>query len=328
MALRSDQSVTGTSRTVIERPQRTVTTSHKNGRVINGLHMSYAKHTIWSDPGPFHAQLIELPNEPRPLADAIENFLIHHAIARAMGFGVPDYAEADRNLRSAERLLGTAIGRDARSLFELRNLPDYLYGTCHDFALIAVSRFRSLGVEARLRVGFADYFGKGRWEDHWLCEYRSGEDWRLLDAQLGRRARVGYGIEFEIEDVPRKQFRPACEMWMAIRARDIDPAICGVSHAGISGDWFAAGSVLRDAATLSAIETLPWDYWGPAREIGQTMAVPTVAYSQIDELANAFLQAPNSPETASTRLDQLPWARPGETVLSFIDGGLRERPLI
>ena len=289
--------------------------------------MSYAKHTVWSDPGSFGERLAKLPNDPRDLADSLENFLIHHAAARFLKFGVPNYAESDRNLRTIERLLKTAFERDDRPLSKHRDLPAYLYGTCHDFALFAVSRLRSHGIEARLRVGFVDYFRQGRWEDHWLCEYRANGDWRLLDAQLGRRAREGHGIEFEIDNVPRLRFRSGCELWLAIRSGEIDPAICGLFYAGISGDWFPASSVLRDATTLSAIEPLPWDYWGPAREFSRTQTVPVVAHPELDELANAFLEPLNSPEAAKPILDDFPWAKPGDTVLSFFDGELRERSL-
>ena len=119
---------------------------------------SYANQTYWSDPKQFADQISLLPIAPAALADALEEFLIHHAAARAIGFGVPDYAEADRGLRTVGRILETAFGRDDRPLTTHRDLPNYLYGTCHDFALLAASTFRANAIEARLRVGFVDYF--------------------------------------------------------------------------------------------------------------------------------------------------------------------------
>lgn len=291
--------------------------------------MSYAEHTIWSDPGAFRPRLLELPSSPVELADALENFLIHHAAARFLKFGVPDYAEADRNLRTVGRLLDMAFARDDRPLTAHRDLPAYLYGTCHDFALIATSLYRSLGIEARLRVGFAGYFITGRWEDHWLCEYRSDGVWRLLDAQLGRRAREGHGIAFDVADVPRQRFLTAAELWLGIRQGEIDPAACGVNFAGISGVWFPAASVLRDAATLSGIEPLPWDYWGPARSFVETRIVPEAAALELDALAAAFAEPPASPEAGRRLLDErFPWAVPEETVLSAVRDVLVERPLV
>lgn len=290
--------------------------------------MSYAAQTVWSDPGPYAERLADLPTEPLALADALENFLIHHAAARFLKFGVPDYAETDRALRTVERLLQTALERDARPLSEHRDLPAYPYGSCHDFALLAAGVFRARGIEARLRVGFVDYFRVGHWEDHWLCEYRIDGGWRLLDAQLGRRAREGYGITFDVTDVPRAHFRPGCALWLALRAGDIDPAVCGLSYAGIDGDWFPAGSVLRDAVTLAAIEPLPWDFWGPAREIAEARRVPTETLPQLDALATAFVDPPATREEAEARLGDFAWARPGATVWSNTAQSLQEQPLV
>jgi Transglutaminase-like superfamily len=279
-----------------------------------------AQHTHWSDPGIWSPRLGELPSDPAALPDALENFVIHHAIARSMGFGVPPEAETDRNLRTSAKLLETLVNRDSRPLSEHRRLPDYLYCTCHDFALLALSVLRENGVPARLRVGFASYFVKGKWEDHWVCEHRTGERWAVLDGQLGPRARAGFGIGFEVSDVPESGWRSAASIWRGIRSGEIDPQACGVSFIGISGAWFAAMSVLRDAAALAGIECLPWDYWGPGREICAAHDVTDEQARDIDALAAALEPAPASRDEAEAVLDRFPWARPTPTILSFPEG--------
>ena len=82
-------------------------------------------------------RLRELPAEPTAIPDALENFVIQHAIARLKGLGVPEAAEPDRNLRTVARLIEALVERDARPLTEHRAISNYLYGTCHDFALLA-----------------------------------------------------------------------------------------------------------------------------------------------------------------------------------------------
>ena len=278
----------------------------------------YEQHTAWSDPGSLSARIRELPADPTAIPDALENFVIHHAIARQMGFGVPAAAEPDRNLRSVARLVAALVARDSRPLTEHRDLPDYLYGTCHDFALLAMGALRERGVPARLRVGYASYFNAGRWEDHWICEYRNGERWAVLDGQLGPRARAGFKIGFPVADVPRSGWRSAPSIWRAIRAGTVDPAICGVSFAGIKGAWFVASAVLRDAAALAGIECLPWDYWGPARRFLETRDVSEDEAREIDALAEALDPPPASQAAADAVLDRFPWARPTDTVLSVI----------
>ncbi len=290
--------------------------------------MKYSQHTEWSDPHSFLEQLVELPCEPRELADALENFIIHHAAARSLDLEIPQYAETDRNLRTVGRLLKTVFERDHRPLTEHREPSAYLYGTCHDFALLAVSRLRSHGFDARLRVGVVDYLEIGYWEDHWLCEYFTGGKWHLFDAQLGNRARSSFGIDFDIGHVPRHRFRSGCELWLDIRSGKIDPAKCGVSFAGIHGEWFAASNVLRDVATLAVIEPLPWDSWGPAREINRNKTVPIERHADFDGLANQFVAPPASLDAARSLMAQFPWAEPGDTVLSFVDGALEECSIV
>ncbi|HKW55577.1 MAG TPA: transglutaminase domain-containing protein [Stellaceae bacterium] len=260
----------------------------------------------------------ELPADPAAIPDALENFVIHHAIARQLGFGVPDAAEPDRNLRSLARLIEALVGRDSRPLTEHRDLPDYLYGTCHDFALLATGALRERGVPARLRVGYAGYFNPGRWEDHWICEYRTAERWAVLDGQLGPRARVGFKIGFPVADVPGDGWRSAPSIWRAIRAGTVDAGICGVSFAGIKGRWFVASAVLRDAAALAGIECLPWDYWGPARRFRETREVTEAEAKEIDALAEALDPAPATQDAAAAVLERFPWARPTDTVESVI----------
>jgi hypothetical protein len=277
-------------------------------------------HTAWSDPKTYRAQLRELPSEPAFLPDALEGFVIHHAIARALGHGVPAAAEGDRNLRFVSSLLAAATARDARALTEHRGLGDYLYGTCHDFALLAASVLREHGVPARLRVGYASYVRRGCWEDHWVCEYRTGAGWSVLDAQLGARARAGLRIVFDVTDLPETAWRPAASIWRGIRSGAIDPATCGVSFANISGAWFVAAAVLRDAAAMAGIECLPWDYWGPGRSICAAHAVTDEQAHEIDALAAALEPAPADRPAANAILTRFPWARPTPTILSFPEG--------
>ncbi len=281
---------------------------------------SDAEHTYWSDPGALRSRLAELPSEPLMLPDALENCVIHHAIARAIGFGVPATAELDRDLRTAARLLDALVRRDERALSQHRALSDYLYGTCHDFALLATSVLREAGVPARLRVGCASYFRAGYWDDHWICEYRRGEDWAVLDAQLGPRARAGFRIGFDVSDVPAEGWRSAASIWRAIRAGTVDERVCGLTNAGIEGRWFVASAVLRDAAALTGIEALPWDYWGPGRAFRETRQVSPDWAREIDALAAALDPAPASREAAEAVLARFAWARPTPTVWSLPEG--------
>lgn len=273
-------------------------------------------HTSWSDPGPHFRALDVLGEQPRGIADGLEEFVIHHTIARQLGFGVPPAAEGDRSLRRATALLGTAFARDPRPLGLHRALADYLYVTCRDFALLAMSALRHRGVPARLRVGFAGYFTPGLWMDHWVCEYWLEGHWRLLDAQLGRRAREGMGIGFDIADMPAGQFITGGEAWRAIRSGMLDAETCGLPAADIAGEWWVAASVMRDAAALAGIEALPWDDWGPGRRFRVDRAVDAKDAARIDELAAALDPAPLDRTVAIALLARFSWAAPDDETLA------------
>jgi hypothetical protein len=194
-----------------------------------------AVHTRWSNPGAHKLRLAEFPATPQALPDALEGLVIHVFVARSRGFQIPAGVEGDRYLRRTERLLDTALERDGRALIEPRDVPNRLFGNCHDFALLAVSRLRESSVPARLRVGFATYLAPGHWEDHWVCQHWTGTQWATLDAQLGPKSRSGLGISFDVSDLSDREWRSAASTWRAVRAGEVDPRLCGVSFAGLPG---------------------------------------------------------------------------------------------
>jgi hypothetical protein len=62
---------------------------------------------------------------------------------------------------------------------------------------------RSKGTPARLRCGFAAYFGD-RWADHRVCEYwdRDARQGRSSDPQIGEMFKDMFEIRFQPADVP------------------------------------------------------------------------------------------------------------------------------
>ncbi len=283
------------------------------------MKISYATHTVWSNPGSFRNRLPELPDTPDRMADVLENFMIHHSTAHLLDIRIPDAADFDRRTRTVERLLSTAVMRDRRYLSVQRELSDYLFVGSREFALLAASVLRSNGVEARLRVGFVDYFKTDHWEEQWLCEYWTRDGWKLLDAQLGWRARGAYGIDFPSEDVPEGRFLSAGQLWHAIRSGEIRAAQCGRHRDGITGVWLPAACMLKDVATLCGFEPLATDHWGPATAFSRNRAVSVRDYAELDSLADLFADAPRSPFEARSLAERFSWALPGSAIMNEVD---------
>ncbi|MBN33380.1 MAG: hypothetical protein CMM46_01130 [Rhodospirillaceae bacterium] len=68
-------------------------------------------------------------------------------------------------------------------------------------------------------------------------------------------------MTFDPWNVRRDAFVTAPDAWDAYRRGDVDGDGMGFRHIGLVGAWFAAGSLVRDVASLARIELLPCDYW-------------------------------------------------------------------
>ena len=155
----------------------------------------YSEHTPWSEPGRFAELVSTWPLDPVDLSKAIAERLVHIRSDEGKGHADQDRLRLDLGLHSTDELLAASEER------RRGGGPSKVGAVCRDFALLAVSAFRSHGVPARLRVGFADYFTEGFFEDHWLCEWRDGDCWRRLDVEVGAGATPSR-ISFDPTDVP------------------------------------------------------------------------------------------------------------------------------
>jgi hypothetical protein len=155
--------------------------------------------------------------------------------------------------------------------------------------LFLVSMLRAKGVPARARCGFGVYFNPPRFEDHWVCEYWNDNErrWVLADSQFNEVWLGRLNIRHDPMDVPRTQFVTAAEAWWRCRADEADPALFGISFAGLFGLWFIAGNLARDLAALNKVETLPWDLWGAHPRPGEHLDANGLNF--FDEIARLTL---------------------------------------
>lgn len=285
----------------------------------------YRAQSVWTDPGPFASRLAAIDPAPAHVADAVSGLMLHPMLAPVHGIAVPAEAADDRLLRPVDAMLERLVARDAAPLTIPRAPDDRLFGTCASFARLATAVFRAHGVPARCRVGFAAYFSPAL-EDHWVCEYRDGAAWRLLDAQLGdRHTARGPARAFPAHDVPRDQFLDASTAWRRMRAGEIDPSRMGLSFLGLTGAWFVAGNVMLDAAALNKEELLPWEKWSVGRTLGPGSTVPPDVAARFDAVTAVLAGAPDA-TTAARVYREHDWLRVTPTVLSFGDGPPVEVP--
>lgn len=251
----------------------------------------------YSDPGARRDLFADLPQGPKALAGVVQGVLMHQHVASTYGVKLSSQQLAQAHVRPVEGMLDGIARHDSRPLTDARAADQRQVGVCRHFTLMHVAMLRDQGTAARARCGFATYFRKGMFVDHWVTEYWCAErkSWLLADAQLDPHQRKLLGIDFDPLDVPRDRFLVAGDAWQRCRDGTAAPGDFGILH--LFGAWLVAGNVVRDVAALNNQEMLPWDAWGdmPATDseidhafIDRLAAISRAPDTHADELARAY----------------------------------------
>jgi hypothetical protein len=239
-------------------------------------------HTPMTDPNGLVALVARLPGKIAVLNRVVRGLVVHCEWLEQYGVDRSAFGTISRTTLPIKQRLAALIERDGRELDESRLPKQRQIGTCRDFALMMCAFLRTKGTPARLRSGFASYFGEG-WEDHWVCEYWNSREarWCLTDAQLDDVIRAACKITFNTADVPRHMFLTAGEAWLRCRTGNDDPNRYG--QGSTRGIWFMTVNVVRDAFAINNRETSAWDRWREAPPESRT--VSSQELTAIDELA-------------------------------------------
>jgi hypothetical protein len=223
----------------------------------------YRTPVALSNPGSQAALFDDLPHGPEKLAGVVQGLLMHQHVAPTYPVTLSGAQIEQAHVRSVEAMLAAIMAHDARPLPTARSTGERQVGVCRHFTLLHVAMLRRQGIAARARCGFAAYFAKQKYVDHWVTEYWHGERaaWVLFDAQLDAHQRALFRIPFDPADVPRDRFLVAGDCWQLCRTGKADPMDFGILD--LFGWWMIAGNVVRDIAALNNHEMLPWDCWHP-----------------------------------------------------------------
>jgi hypothetical protein len=224
----------------------------------------YRAHSIFTDPGARAALYADLPRDVPGLARVIQGVIIHPGWARRYGVEVSELDNTRFGLRLVEDLLRRIEQRHAGSLTVARPPADRIGAICRNFGVLLVSMLRQQGIPARLRIGFAGYFGGRRAYDHRIAEYwdEARQRWVLADPQMDDLQRRYRHITFDTLDIgPNDPFLRAGDVWTRCRAGALAPEDFGDSDTDI-GMPPIRYALLHDFAALNKFELLGCDDWG------------------------------------------------------------------
>ncbi len=243
----------------------------------------YRRQSGMSDPGAHAARLAALPEDLPELATGLQGLILHEHWSGAYGQVLGDERRGEVHLRDVPAMIDRMLAHDARPLSEARPLDTRLIGNCRDYTLFTVAALRARDVPARSRCGFGAYFDPRQKVDHWVAEYWDDARgrWIMADAQIDAFQAERIHPDFDLLDVPPDRFIVAGAAWRACRAGQADPNTFGIMD--MTGWWFLAGNLVRDAAALAGREMLPWDCWGAMPGPGDAIGEARLAW--FDRLA-------------------------------------------
>jgi hypothetical protein len=227
---------------------------------------------------------VKAPRDLDEMRAVVQGLLVHRDWVKAYGLTDADVRLDEQNIRSTHDVIVRAQALSAEPITVARPPVARVQGICRHFSLLHVAFLRAHGVPARMRCGFAGYFGNtGKWFDHWITERWDGQRWVRDDPQVDDVQRKIAHIDFDVNDQPQGKFLSANEAWALTRAGELDPQNFGIFN--MWGAGFIAGNVKADFACLNRQEMLPWDLWGESLGAGPFDPVPDAHLPVIDELS-------------------------------------------
>jgi len=262
-----------------------------------------------------------LPTEISALCQVVQGVLIHIFWAERLGVRLSEERKREVNIRQIARKLAGIRKMSDQPLTVARPLEKRLVGNCRDFSTMLCAMLRHQHVPSRARCGFATYFGAGKYEDHWVCEYwkASQRRWMMVDAQLDSFQRRVLQIKFDPCDMPSSYFLPAGKAWQLCRAGQVDPDRFGIFD--MHGIGFIQGNLLRDMASLNKMELLPWDGWGLIEKEQKALSADDIAL--LDYIAALTLGDNNMFHEMRSTYENNPRLRVPSVVRSYTATGVQ-----
>ncbi len=230
----------------------------------------------------------EIPADIKKIVTLVQNFLLHQHFAVRYGVELTPEQQQEPTIRGFNDKLVLLRGKGIEGISQPLPVDQKLIGICRDFSVISAALCREAGIPARARCGFATYFEKDRYVDHWVLEYwhREQQRWLMVDAQLDELQRKRLDINFDTLNVSKDHFLVAGKAWQLCRCGEKDPKLFGIFQWW--GFDYLKCNLILDANSLLKVPMQPWDFWEGYKNT-EIADFTEADYRIIDELARLTL---------------------------------------
>lgn len=221
----------------------------------------YLTNGIMSDPAEKKYMISEIPKDISKIVELTQNILLHQHCAGFYGVTLDKNRIKETWLRKFSEQLTLLEKRGYKDIHQTIPLNNKIIGICRDFALISAALCREAGIPARARCGFATYFEKGKFIDHWVLEYWNSTkmSWILVDSQFDDILIKKFNITFDTKNVANNYFINGANAWKMCRAGEADAEKFGIFE--FWGYDYIKCNLLLDANSLLKMTLQPWDIW-------------------------------------------------------------------
>ena len=137
----------------------------------------YREHDIMTEIKTMKHMVTGIAKDIKTIVAYVQNILLHQHWSEAYGVKLTEERKMEPFIRNFEDKLIFLSKLGYTHISEKKLNENKMIGICRDFSVVAAALCREAGIPARARCGFANYFEKGKYIDHWvLFEYMIGHE--------------------------------------------------------------------------------------------------------------------------------------------------------
>lgn len=263
----------------------------------------YKKHGIMTEIRFMKDMVKDLPMNVESITSIVQNIFLHQHWAKRYGLELDDKRKEEPWLRSIEEKLIFLNQSGYSHVMDKRPIENKMIAICRDFTVMAVALCREVGIPARARCGFATYFDKDKYIDHWVLEYWNEDKkrWILVDPQLDSIQKEQLNIFFNPLDIEDKYFITGPRAWIMCREGKISPELFGIFD--FWGYDYLKCNLILDANSLLKVPMQPWDWWEGYKKT-PVLEWDEQNYILMDKLAECALHVDEAFDTLYSFVEQ------------------------